>query len=186
MRNIILGVASVLKFLRVDVGALAETKRIVKGAHKLENADEKKFKSRATAAQTRRLAEHVRCVYGDGDVADAFLVARQFCLRFHSEVIGLGGRGHSIVITEVVDGVKRAGVRFRERKGHDPADEPVHWRDCVCAKQGPWCHLRVGAVLWVRARKGRSCVLSAVSTRGGRAKECRSSRACGTGRPRPC
>ncbi len=61
---------------------------------------------------------------GRGDMADAFVICWQFCLRFGSEVVGLNAPGHSAVSLHVDEGKHQVQVQFRQRKGRvapDPA-----------------------------------------------------------------
>ena len=73
---------------------------------------------------------------GRGDMADAFVVCWQFCLRFGSEEVGSNAPGHSDVSLHVDEGKHQVQVQFRRRKGKvapDPASR-ARARGGVC----PW------------------------------------------------
>ena len=166
-------VASVLRLLGAPAGAFGETRALILGARKVarqaprrgrgfcgsrNQADlpgEARFKARATAGNVRDMAAWLRTYAQREDVADSFIVAWQFCLRFGSEVCGLGDPRHSEITVEHAGGKPQVGIRFAQRKGcmnPDPvgAHAPRNarrgrwagpprvqvWRVCVCGLQG--------------------------------------------------
>ena len=61
---------------------------------------------------------------GRGDMADAFIICWQFCLRFGSEVVGLNAPAHSVISLHEDEGKHQVQVQFRRRKGK-VAPDPV-------------------------------------------------------------
>ncbi|CAK0862367.1 unnamed protein product, partial [Prorocentrum cordatum] len=109
-------VRTVLRLLHMPLGCLEDTSCLARGASKAAVAT-RRFRARASARQTRSLAQHVREVLGDPETADAFVVARQFCFRFASELVPLQADGpHSKVVLSTVDGLPTASVHLHRRK----------------------------------------------------------------------
>ena len=84
---------------------------------------------------------------GRGEMADAFVVCWQFCLRFGSEVVGLNAPGHSDISLHVDEGKHQVQVQFRRRKGKvapDPASRARARRELplgsCCARSGGYAY----------------------------------------------
>ncbi|CAK0791053.1 unnamed protein product, partial [Prorocentrum cordatum] len=109
-------IRAVLRLLHMPLGCLEDTSCLARGASKAAVAT-RRFRARASARQTRSLAQHVQEVLGDTETADVFVVARQFCFRFASELVPLQADGpHSKVVLSTVDGVPTASVHLHRRK----------------------------------------------------------------------
>ena len=100
--------------------------------------------------QTKLLAAHARDQLDRPDLADSWVVARQFCLRYASEVLPLQGKGeHSEVrLSESGEVV----VELKRRKMH--LSPVLVVRRCICKLQGRslcgacvlrrrWCESRI-------------------------------------------
>ena len=124
---------SVLALVRSELGALADTRRLERGATASGRGAQGRPKMRATAQQTRDLCSALRSRIGAPEVADAFVVARHFCLRFGAEVVPLCRAGsHSSVQIHPARQVRplRAEITFFRRKMcHTPV---VVTRPCIC------------------------------------------------------
>ena len=124
-------IRSVLRLVRAPMGSLADTSALARGAAK---STEPGFKARASARQTRDLARYVRDTLSEPLLADSFVVARHFCLRYASEVLPLARRSaHSSVDVVDVAGVPQATLHFHHRKACRGTVAVV--RQCICAKQ---------------------------------------------------
>ena len=89
-------IRSALRLLEAPVGVLAETTKIICGA--MIYAKGVRFKPRADAEQTSTLMNCARKDFGRSDIADNWLVARHFCLRYGAEVVPMQTAGnHSAV-----------------------------------------------------------------------------------------
>ncbi len=106
------------------------------------------YRARASVAQAKALAEVARCDLARGDVADSWIVARHFCLRYGSEVVPLGQGSHHSTVTvgTAVDERHEACITPLHRKIHFET-VPVT-RRCICKLQGP----RLCGVCIVRRR----------------------------------
>ena len=125
-------VRSALRLVRADLGTLSDTKCLVLGAVKAKADGPKRYKARATAEQTKKLAKWCRIEDERPDVAETFIVARQFGLRrarkhmyahrhphdprYGSEIVHLNEPGHSIVHLDAEGGVPKIGVTLSKRK----------------------------------------------------------------------
>jgi len=126
-------IRTVLRLLHAPLGCLEDTSCLSRGASKAAVAT-RLFRARASARQTRSLAQHVREVLGDPETADAFVVARQFCFRFASELVPLQADGpNSKVVLSTGDGLPAASVHLHRRKTY--AETTVVSRRCICALQ---------------------------------------------------
>ena len=126
---------SVLALVRSELGVLADTRRLERGATATGRGTQGRPKIRATAQQTRDLCSALRGRLGAPDVADAFVVARHFCLRFGAEVAPLSytGAHSSIQIHPARHGrPPRAEITFFRRK---MCNTPVVVaRSCICGE----------------------------------------------------
>ena len=126
-------IRSVLRLVGIPAGVLADTAALARGAAK---GVEPKYKARASARQTRDLARYIRDTLNEPMIADSFVVARQFCLRYASEVIPLSrNSAHSAVRISERGGLAEATLRFHRRKGCRETVAVV--RRCICAQQTP-------------------------------------------------
>ena len=126
-------IRSVLRLVSIPLGVLEDTAALARGAAK---SSEPRFKARASAKQTRNLTRYIRNTLGEHVIADSFVVARQFCLRYASEVLPLArDSAHSSVRISDGPGVAEATVIFHSRKGCKDAVAVV--RRCICAMQTP-------------------------------------------------
>ena len=66
----------------------------------------------------RKLAVWALQHAGRADVADAFAVARQFCLRVGSELVPLGDARHSLLLGDDSKTPIQVCIKFLRRKGH--------------------------------------------------------------------
>ena len=120
-------VRSVLSLIRADHGAFAETKTLLMGAKKADDPSGARFKSRVAASDVQKMTKWLDEEVGRGDIADSFTIAWQFCMRFGSEVVGLGRRDHSEISVENQGGQRQVCVQLRQRKGNLNPD-PVGWQ----------------------------------------------------------
>jgi hypothetical protein len=130
-------VRSVLCLLRCPLGVLANTTGLLLGARKQTPLECRRMKQRATALQTRRLAVIVTNDLERPDVADSWVVARHFCLRYQAEVVPMEGNGkHSMVelVRETNHKGKEASLTLFHRKLQ--SQPVVVTRRCICALQG--------------------------------------------------
>ncbi len=128
-------IRSVLRLLRADFGVLDDISAVLTGAEKrFRHAT--KVKVRATADQTRDLATHMRDEFGREDLADSIVVARQFCLRYKAEVLGMEGQGalRSLEFSQAQDGRLCASYLLKDRKLQ--SEPVVVVRNCICQLQG--------------------------------------------------
>ena len=95
-------IRSALRLLEAPVGVLAETAGMIRGAMKLSGGSVR-FKPRADAEQTRALVNCARKDFGRSDIADSWIVARHFCLRYGAEVVPMQTAGKSL------SGARRGG-----------------------------------------------------------------------------
>ena len=126
-------VRSVLRLVKADLGSLSNTAGLARGASKANQTD--RFRPRASAKQTRDLAKHLTSE-GQSELADSFVVARQFCFRYGSEVIPLTTESsHSSVHLEEKAGRWEATVRLHQRKMCQQSVAVT--RRCICELQTP-------------------------------------------------
>ena len=144
-------VRAALRLVRIPLGCLEDTSSLARGAAKPVPGTSR-FRARASAHDTRSLAGHVREVLRDPLVADSFVVARHFCLRFASEVVPLEHDGpHSRVVLAVEGDLPKACIYLHKRKMH--TETVVVTRRCICALQSR--QLCGVCVLQRRAGRGR-------------------------------
>ena len=144
-------VRAALRLVRIPLGCLEDTSSLARGAAKPVPGTSR-FRARASAHDTRSLAGHVREVLRDPLVADSFVVARHFCLRFASEVVPLEHDGpHSRVVLAVDGDLPKACIYLHKRKMH--TETVVVTRRCICALQSR--QLCGVCVLQRRAGRGR-------------------------------
>ena len=94
-----------------------------------------RYKPRASAGQTRSLATVARSM-GRDDVADSWVVARHFCLRYGAEVVPLQFAGAHSSIDFALDNKAQvwvASVTLFRRKMHTAPVVVV--RRCICRLQ---------------------------------------------------
>jgi len=117
-----------------NVGILAETEGLVRGSIKATPPGAHRYRSRASAINTRHLVQHARDVLDRPDLADSWVVARHFCLRYAAEAIPLEGQGdHSEVRLD--EGVPlQVTIILKHRKMHSAPVAVV--RRCICKLQG--------------------------------------------------
>ena len=149
-------VRSVLRLLRAPLGALADTGALVKGAQK-SCTSRPRFKASASGKQVRELADYARRALSDPELADSWVVARHFTLRYGCEVLKLGSDpSHSEVWCSVREGVREATIVFHRRKMQN---KPVHVvRQCVCKAPAP----DLCGVCVIRRRRGRGPLFPAL------------------------
>jgi len=128
-------IRAALRLVSCDEGVLADTSAVVKGSTKLASLTLQRFKARASAEQTRALARVVRFSMERPDIADSWIVARHFCLRYGAEVVPLRGHGpHSMVTEANVEERKQISLTFYHRKCQNQPVEVT--RRCICSMQG--------------------------------------------------
>ena len=127
-------IRSALRLLEAPVGVLAETAGMIRGAMKLSGGSIR-FKPRANAEQTRALVNCARKDFGRSDIADSWIVARHFCLRYGAEVVPMQTAGtHSAVhVAEEKDVPVVTLTLFRRKMHHSPVTVV---RRCICKLQG--------------------------------------------------
>ena len=126
-------IRSVLRLVRIPLGSLDDTSLLARGAAK--SAKQSRFCPRASAKQTRALANHFRRL-GDPEVADSFVVARHFCLRYGSELVPLhSNNSHSKVVFRQIGSRWEATVHLHHRKMYRQSVEVI--RRCICELQTP-------------------------------------------------
>ena len=135
------------------MGSLEEITGLARGSRKLTLPDARRQKLRATGVQTRELAKAAQEL-GRDDIADTFIVSRQFALRYGAEAALLAGESdHSRVeIKEPAQhSVAEADIILLRRK---MCDAPVTIsRRCICAPQGrALCGVCVLRRRWSRGR----------------------------------
>ena len=128
-------IRSALRLLEAPVGVLADTAGMVRGAMKL-SAGNVRFKPRAGAEQTRALVRCARKDFGRSDIADSWVVARHFCLRYGAEVVPMQTAGnHSAVHVADEEGeLPIVTLTLFRRKMHNSPVTAV--RRCICKLQG--------------------------------------------------
>ena len=128
-------IRSALRLLEAPVGVLAETAGMIRGAMKL-SVGSVRFKPRADAEQTRALVNCARKDFGRSDIADSWIVARHFCLRYGAEVVPMQTAGnHSAVhVAEEKNALPVVTLTLFRRKMHNSPVTVV--RRCICKLQG--------------------------------------------------
>ena len=127
-------IRSVLRLLGAPLGALGDTSASSRSTSKWV-CNSYRYKPRATAVQVNSLAEVARSL-GRLDVADSWIVARHFCLRYGAEVVPLQAAGsHSSVdfSEDKKDNLRVASITFYRRKMHTAP--VVVSRRCICRLQ---------------------------------------------------
>ena len=124
---------SVCRLLRIPLGVLVDTERLVRGAEKLTPDSARRIKIRASGQDTRQLHHWTRSA-GHPVLAESWVVARHFCLRYSSELMHLGSSSVYYVFTEAEEERKECTITFLRRKCFK---EPVSIvRRCICQLQG--------------------------------------------------
>ena len=151
-------IRSALRLLEAPVGVLADTAGMVRGAMKL-SAGGVRFKPRADAEQTRALVYCARRDFGRSDIADSWVVARHFCLRYGAEVVPMQTAGnHSAVhVADEKGALPVVTLTLFRRKMHNSPVTVV--RRCICKLQGR----TLCGVCVLRARVGNVHVFPHVS-----------------------
>jgi len=132
-------IRAALRLLNMELGVLIDTSALTKGSVKISErtGQGRRVKVRASAEQTRNLAAVAREQFQREDVADSWILARHFCLRYGSEVLPLGkNNDHSSVEIEECpdDGRWQASITLKHRKmQHGPV---LVVRKCICTLQG--------------------------------------------------
>ena len=129
-------IRSVLTLLRAPVGALNDAAGLLEGARKLTPQQCRRVKHRVSAEQARKLIKAASEELQRQDVADSWVVARHFCLRYGAEVAPMQGNGsHSKVEldTTVTDKAEAALTLFNRKLQREPV---VVVRRCICKLQG--------------------------------------------------
>ena len=130
-------IRSVLTLLRAPLGALSEAKGLLEGIRKLTPISCRRLKQRANAEQTKRLAMTTESDLHRKDVADSWVVARHFCLRYGAELVPMEGAGeHSKVeiIPATLTTAKQVSLTlYRRKMQRQPV---VICRNCICRMQG--------------------------------------------------
>ena len=122
---------TILRWTRAPLGALLDTGRVVRGAEKSGRAI-RRLKVRATADQTRRLAQWCH-KNGHEEIGDSWVVARHYCLRY-GEVLQIGQPRARAVLEATAGGAEAIRITFTNRKC---CSEPVEVsRRCICSLQG--------------------------------------------------
>ena len=145
-------IRSALRLLEAPVNVLAETAGMIRGAIRL-SAGSIRFRPRADAEQTRALVNYAKKDFGRSDIADNWIVARHFCLRYSAEVVPMQTAGnHSAVhVTEEKNALPVVTLTLFRRKYNSPVTVV---RRCICKMQGRTlcgaCVLktRVGNIRW--------------------------------------
>ena len=147
---------STLRLLQAPLGALADTSMLVKGAQK-SSTSAPRFKATASAKQTRELVGYTRDVLQDAELADSWVVARHFTLRYGCEVLKLGADpSHSEVRCHVRDSMSEVTVVLHRRKMQDKSVHVV--RQCICKSTSP----ELCGVCVLRRRCGQGAVFPAL------------------------
>lgn len=84
LRNYLSHLRMVLQLVESPVGILADTDALIRGSIKATPQSAYRYRARATAEQTRLLANSTRTYFERGDVADSWIVTRHFCVRYAS------------------------------------------------------------------------------------------------------
>ena len=94
------------------------------------------FQTSADAEQTRALVNCARKDFGRSDIADSWIVARHFCLRYGAEVVPMQTAGnHSAVhVAEEKNALPVVTFTLFRRKMHNSPVTVV--RRCICKLQG--------------------------------------------------
>ena len=151
-------IRSVLKLVSAPLGALDDVSALTRSSGKW-STNIYRFKPRASAAQTRSLAAVARTL-DRGDVADSWVAARQFCLRYGADLIPLQSAGDHSAIDFAVDKKDRlciASVTLFRRKMHTAP--VVVSRRCICRLQSR----QLCGVCTLRDRVGVGRVFPALS-----------------------
>ena len=145
--------------MNAPLGALADTSALTRGASRLSQNDVR-FKARVTPEQTRALAKCARKELGLPDIADSWIVARHFCLRYGAELVQLQIAGaHSAVNIQEGADDERATVTitlFHRKLQKSPVTVV---RRCICRLQG---RALCGACV-LRARRSHASVFPQLS-----------------------
>ena len=121
----------------MPLGVLNDTTGLLCGARKSTSLTCRRAKRRATAEQTRRLAGIVLQEFERPDIADSWIVARHFCLRYQAEVVPMQGAGHHSAIefsAATLQNAREASLTLFQRKLQTQA--VVVSRRCICQMQG--------------------------------------------------
>ena len=132
----------IYSLLQVPMGALcaSNSRSLVKGSCKLTPNDAFRIKQAVSAKQMRAL---VRWLRGKNliDMADSFVVARQYALRFKSECVAMQWNGES----SRVECTNKQVTLHTTRKTTGKRVVPI-CRGCICSQQGSelcgYCILR--------------------------------------------
>jgi hypothetical protein len=131
-------IRAALRLLNMELGVLIDTSALTKGSVKISErtGQGRRVKVRASAEQTRNLAAVAREQFQREDVAESWVLARHFCLRYGSEVLPLSkNNDHSSVdIEECPDGRWQASITLKHRKLQHSSVQVV--RKCICTMQG--------------------------------------------------
>ena len=126
---------AVMRLARAAEGALVDTGAVVRGSAKLLHGGSRRFRARASAEQTRALARIARVEFDRPDVADSWVIARQFCLRYGSEMVPLSKDGlHSSVQERMHEAKLELTITLHQRKLQTQSVQVT--RRCICALQG--------------------------------------------------
>ena len=123
-------IRSCLRLVHAPLGALTDTSALTQGAAK-NPLREPRFKASASAKQTQDLADFARNNLSNSELADSWVVARHFTLRYGCEVLALQcSPAHSEVQVRVHADVAEATIILHKRKMHCKTVHVV--RKCIC------------------------------------------------------
>ena len=126
-------IRSTLRLVGSPLGVLADTSSLLRGSMKWSAAV--RYKPRADAEQTRALARFARKEVGRGDIADSWVVARHFCLRYGAEVVPMESAGtHSAISIGTSKELPVLTLTLFHRKLQQVPVMVV--RRCICKLQG--------------------------------------------------
>ena len=127
-------IRSALRLIKAPVNVLAKTAGMIRGAMKL-SAGGVHFKPRADAEQTRALVNGAKKDFGCSDIANNWIVARHFCLRYGAEVVPMQTvENHSAVhVAEKKNALPVVTLTLFRRKYNSPVTVV---RRCICKLQG--------------------------------------------------
>ena len=150
-------IRSALRIVESPLGVLADTSYLVRGASKLSGVS-MRYKPRADADQARALVRFARKEVGRADIADSWVVARHFCLRYGAEVVPLEQAGaHSAISIDRSATPPVLTITFFHRKmQHSPV---AVVRRCICQLQGR----ALCGVCVLSSRLGRAKVFTGLS-----------------------
>ena len=158
MRQYLSHLRSVLQLLQAQIGLLEHTASLVRGSLKAFASTPARYRARAHRRSKLDCWHSARDELDHKDVADSWVVARHFCLRYGSEAVPLEGNGrHSTVTFSTNLQILEATMVPNHRKLQTAPVALV--RRCICKLQGR----RLCGVCVLKRRFTDGCIFPNVS-----------------------